>query len=131
MVFFWLKKAGFFVVNITPPFFWQFLTEKFKSGKRIEKLRQTLGNLDILGIYPFVVIIPYGHFNASALINEGVDAVLVSHALGHATVSTTDEYLLPCVRGSSGKNRRRDSLGSGFLKIPESGKRIAESPRNN
>lgn len=29
------------------------------------------------------------HFNASALINEGVDAVLVSHALGHAAVSTT------------------------------------------
>lgn len=29
------------------------------------------------------------HFNASALINEGVDAVTVSHALGHAAVSTT------------------------------------------
>lgn len=29
------------------------------------------------------------HFNASALINEGVDAVLVSHALGHSAVSTT------------------------------------------
>ncbi len=29
------------------------------------------------------------HFNTSALINEGVDAVLASHALGHSAVSTT------------------------------------------
>ena len=38
---------------------------------------------------PFCGVHGMRHFNASALINEGVDAVLVSHALGHAAVSTT------------------------------------------
>lgn len=38
---------------------------------------------------PFCGVHGLRHFNASALINEGVDAVLVSHALGHAAVSTT------------------------------------------
>lgn len=38
---------------------------------------------------PFCGVHGLRHFNASAPINEGVDAVLVSHALGHAVVSTT------------------------------------------
>lgn len=38
---------------------------------------------------PFYGVHGLRHFNASVLINEGVDAVLVSHALGHAVVSTT------------------------------------------
>ena len=31
----------------------------------------------------------FGHFYASALINEGVDAAAVSGALGHSVISTT------------------------------------------
>lgn len=35
------------------------------------------------------VFIAFGHFYASALINEGVDAAAVSGALGHSVISTT------------------------------------------
>lgn len=42
-------------------------------------------NLRFCGIHSF------RHFNASALISEGVDASVVSAALGHSTVSTTTD----------------------------------------
>ena len=40
------------------------------------------------------VFIWFGHFYASALINEGIDVATVSSALGHSAISTTTSIYL-------------------------------------
>ena len=45
-----------------------------------------------------VSIHSFRHFNASALINSGIDVVTVQTALGHSTAATTSFYLLSCVQ---------------------------------
>lgn len=41
-------------------------------------------------VFRFVVIIPYGHANASLLINMGVPVKVISEHLGHRDTRTTE-----------------------------------------
>jgi site-specific recombinase XerD len=72
----------------------------FSPGKERNTKRAFLENLDSMRLPAFVVIIPYGHTNATLLIASGAALPTVAKRLGHATTATTTSIYAHAIRSA-------------------------------